>query len=73
MTPATPSWRVAIREVLVAAVLVVGAVLGAAVLTGVLPDSVQRVIFHTPLAILVLLVVTGWVLWRISGRQPPPD
>lgn len=61
-----PGWR----EVLLVAVVVVVVVLGAAVLTSFLPRSVQDVVFHTPLAILVLVVGTGWLLWRISRREP---
>ena len=69
---APPSWQSSIRDVLVVAALVVGAVLGAAFLTSVLPDQIQRVVFHTPLTIAILVVVTAWVLWRIAGRRPPP-
>jgi len=68
--PSTP-WRTAIREVLIVAVVVVGVVLGAAVTTSVLPVDLQRLVFHTPLAIVVLIIVTAWVLWRIARRQPP--
>ena len=64
-------WRRALREVLVIAAAVVAAVLGAAVATSALPDEVQRVVFHTPLAIVLLLLVTAWILWRIAGRRPP--
>lgn len=67
----TVPWRRALRDVVIAAVLVVGLVLGAAVLTSVLPEDVQRVLFHTPVAILVLVGVTAWVLWRVAGRRPP--
>jgi FtsH-binding integral membrane protein len=49
----------------------VGVVLGAAILTSVLPTEVQRVIFHTPLLIAVLILGTGFVLWRIAARRPP--
>jgi FtsH-binding integral membrane protein len=59
------------REVLLVAALAVAAVLGAAFLTAVLPTDAQRVIFHTPLLIAVLLVGTGFVLWRIATRRPP--
>ena len=52
------------------AAAVVAVVLGAAVLTSVLPTSLQEVVFHTPLAIVVLIVGTGWLLWRISRRRP---
>jgi hypothetical protein len=59
-----PGWR----EVIALAGLVVAFVLGAAILTSVLPTSFQEVVFHTPLAIVVLIVGTGWLLWRISRR-----
>jgi uncharacterized membrane protein AbrB (regulator of aidB expression) len=49
---------------------VVAVVLGAAVLTSVLPTGAQEVVFHTPLAILVLVIGTGWLLWRIARRPP---
>jgi heme A synthase len=61
-----PGWR----EVLIVAAVAVGIVLGLAVLTSILPTSLQEIVFHTPLAILVLIVGTGWLLWRIA-RQPP--
>jgi hypothetical protein len=61
-----PGWR----EVALVAAAVVAVVLGAAVLTSVLPTSVQEIVFHTPLAIVVLIVGTGWLLWRISRRRP---
>ena len=59
-----------IRQVAVVALVVVAVVLGAAVLTSVLPTSMQEVVFHTPLAIIVLIIGTGWLLWRISTRRP---
>ena len=59
------------REVLLVAAVAVGVVLGAAILTAVLPTEAQRVIFHTPLLIGVLIVGTGFVLWRIAARRPP--
>jgi len=46
-------------------------VLGAAILTSVLPTDAQRVIFHTPLLIVVLIGGTALVLWRIAARRPP--
>ena len=52
-----------------AAVIVVALVLGAAILTSVLPTPLQEVVFHTPLAILVLIGGTGWLLWRISRHS----
>ena len=54
------------RQVLIVAGIAVAAVLGAAILTAALPADAQRVIFHTPLLIAVLIVGTGFVLWRIA-------
>ena len=59
------------REVLIVGAVAVGVVLGAAILTSVLPTEAQRVIFHTPLLIAVLILGTGLVLWRIAARRPP--
>ncbi len=59
------------REVLIVAAIAVGAVLGLAILTAVLPTDAQRLIFHTPLLIGILVVGTGIVLWRIAARRPP--
>jgi len=59
-----PGWR----EVLLVAGGVVAVVLGAAVITGFLPAAVQDLVFRTPLAIVVLIAGTGWLLWRISRR-----
>ena len=59
------------REVLIVATVAVGVVLGAAILTSVLPTEAQRVIFHTPVLIGVLVIGTGLVLWRIAARRPP--
>ena len=59
------------RAVLIVAGAAVGVVLGAAILTAVLPTDAQRVIFHTPLLIGVLIVGTSLVLWRLAARRPP--
>lgn len=71
MTPAPPPWRIAVRDVVLVGGVVVGVVLGATILTSALPEDVQRLIFHTPLAIGVLIVVTAWVLWRVARQGPP--
>ncbi|HEY8818041.1 MAG TPA: hypothetical protein VIM25_04395 [Candidatus Limnocylindrales bacterium] len=63
-----PGWR----EVLIVAGAVVVIVLGAAFLTSVLPTGAQEIVFHTPLAILVLIVGTAWLLWRIARRPAGP-
>jgi FtsH-binding integral membrane protein len=59
------------REVLTVAAVAVGLVLGAAILTSVLPVEAQRLIFHTPLLIALLVLGTALVLWRIAVRRPP--
>ncbi|MBI2781577.1 MAG: hypothetical protein HYX55_07265 [Chloroflexi bacterium] len=59
------------REVLIVAAVAVGVVLGVAILTAVLPTDLQRVVFHTPLLIVLLVVGTGFVLWRIAACRPP--
>ena len=61
-----PGWR----DVALVAAAVVAVVMGAAVLTSLLPSTLQQIVFHTPLAIIVLIVGTGWLLWRISRRRP---
>jgi hypothetical protein len=67
---AQPGWP----QVVLVVVAVVGVVLGAAVLTRLLPDEVQRAIYDTPVAIVFLIVGTTWWLWRISRRGPgAPD
>ena len=43
----------------------------AAGVTALLPRDGQAVVFHTPLLIVVLIVGTGLVLWRIL-RHPGP-
>ena len=56
------------RVLLVAAACV--AVVGAAViLTVVLPDDIEQVVYRTPIAIAVLIGVTAIVLWRIARQE----
>jgi FtsH-binding integral membrane protein len=54
-----------VREVVLVAVVLVTVVLAAAALTAVLPRDAQTVVFHTPLLIVVLVLGTAVVLWRI--------
>jgi hypothetical protein len=61
-----PGWP----QVVLVAAAVVAVVLGAAALTGILPEVVREAIYETPVAIVVLVVATGWLLWRISRRGP---
>jgi FtsH-binding integral membrane protein len=60
-----------LREVLLLAAAVIVTVLIAAGVTALLPREGQGVVFHTPLLILVLVVGTALVLWRIL-RSPGP-
>lgn len=53
------------------AVAATAVVLGAAILTGFLPEEAQRAFFHLPITIIVLIVGTTYVLWRISSRRSP--
>jgi hypothetical protein len=64
-----PGWR----DVALVAVAIVAVVLGAAVFTSLLPSDVQGAIFHTPILIAILLIGTGWLLWRIARRPSGQD
>lgn len=57
-------------EVMLVAIAVVAVVLGASVVTGILPTSIQQAIFRGPVLIVFLIVGTGWLLWRISRGRP---
>ena len=63
----SPGWR----EVLLVGAVVVAVVLGLAVLTSLMPSSIQDVVFRTPLAIVVLVVGTVGVLVWITRRPAP--
>lgn len=60
-----------LRQVVLVAAAAVAVVLGAAVVTGILPESVQRIVFHAPLTIIVLIVGTSLVLWGVATHRPP--
>ena len=64
-----PGWL----EVLTVAAGVVVVVVGAATLTGLLPDPIRGAILDGPVMIGVLIVGTGWLLWRISRGRPVDD
>ena len=55
------------------AAAVVAVVLGAAAVTQFLPTPIQDAIFDGPVLIGVLIVGTGWLLWRISRGRPIDD
>jgi hypothetical protein len=60
------------REVLLVAVLVVAVVLGAAVLTGMLPPAGQDLVFRTPVLIVVLVLGTVGLLAWLARRPTRP-
>lgn len=60
-----------LRQVVLVAAAAVAVVLGAAIVTGILPESVQRIVFHAPLTIIVLIVGTSLVLWGVATHRPP--
>ena len=57
-------------EVMLVAIAVVAVVLGASVVTGILPAPIQQAILRGPVLIAFLVVGTGWLLWRISRGRP---
>jgi uncharacterized membrane protein len=64
-----PGWL----QVALVAASVVAVVIGAAVVTGLLPVEIQRAIFYAPVLIGVLIIGTAWLLWRISRGRPVDD
>ena len=58
-----------LTEVMLVAIAIVGAVAAAVVVTQLLPDDIEGVVYRSPVAIAVLIAGTGLVLWRISRRQ----
>jgi hypothetical protein len=63
-----PGWR----EVLLVAGAVVALVLGAAIVTSLLPADLQGLVFHSPLLIVILIFGTAWLLWRIARGPATP-
>jgi hypothetical protein len=62
--------QVGLAQVVLLAGAVVAVVLGAALLTSLLPPEARAFVFDTPLAILVLIGGTAWLLWRLARRPP---
>ena len=56
-------------QVALVAAACVAIVAVAVVLTILLPDDLEAVVYRTPLAIGVLIGVTALVLWRIARQQ----
>ena len=63
--------RPGLRDVLLVGALVVGIVAVAVVVTALLPPGGQYVVLRTPLLILVLVLGTAGVLWRITRPDRP--
>ncbi len=61
-----PGWP----QVVLLAAAVVAVVLGAAILTSWLPGPIQDAIAQAPVLIAVLILGTGWLLWRIAHGRP---
>jgi FtsH-binding integral membrane protein len=64
---------IGLRDVLMTAGIGLVIVLGAAVLTSLLPPEGQAIVFKTPLLIVVLLIGTAAALWRIARPRPPGE
>jgi hypothetical protein len=62
--PATDR-SVGLREVVLVGLGAVAIVLGAAVVTAILPPDVQALVFRTPLMIAVLIGGTALALWYV--------
>ena len=54
---------------LLVAAACVAIVAAAVILTVVLPDDIEQVVYRTPIAIAVLIGVTAIVLWRIARQE----
>jgi FtsH-binding integral membrane protein len=66
-TEARAPWRHEVRSVLIVAVLVVAAVLATAAVAIFVPP-IHDLFSRLPIAIVVLIAGTAWVLWRITRR-----
>jgi hypothetical protein len=64
--PSSPGRSPGLREALVVGAVTVAAVLALAALTFVLPQGAADLVFRTPLLIVILIVGTAGVLWRIT-------
>jgi hypothetical protein len=64
-----PARQVRAFEVVLVAAACVAVVAAAVLLTILLPDDVEQIVYRTPIAIGVLIAVTAIVLWRIARQQ----
>jgi hypothetical protein len=58
------------RDVVVVAIVAVAVILGLEVVTTLVPGA-AGLLAGTPLLIVVLIVGTAAILWRIATRRPP--
>lgn len=58
-----------LREVVLVGLAAVGVVLGAAVVTALLPGDLQSVVFRSPLMIGILVAGTAIALWLVIARR----
>jgi hypothetical protein len=58
------------REVLFVGAVAVAAVLGAQVISTLVPE-IGDLFRQTPVIVVGLLAGTGFVLWRMAARRPP--
>jgi len=61
--------RVGWRQVIAVGLGTIAVVLGAAVLTALLPSDLQAVVFRTPLVIVILVGGTAMALWLVTRRR----
>ena len=66
-----PDRRPGLREVLAVGAIMLAVVAAAVVLTALLPTGGQYLVLRTPLLIVVLIVGTAGVLWRITRPGRP--
>jgi len=66
-----PDRRPGLREVLAVGAIMLAVVAVAVVLTALLPTGGQYLVLRTPLLIVVLIVGTAGVLWRITRPGRP--
>ncbi len=65
----SPRHAPGVTEVMLVALAIVGVVALAVVVTQLLPNDIEDLVYRTPIAIGVLIGGTAIVLWRISRRQ----
>lgn len=65
-----PARQPGVGQVALVVLAVIAVVIGAALVTDVLPAPLRSAVFDGPVLIVVLIVGTAWLLWRISRGRP---